>query len=759
MIKKFSLLSFITLTTFFGFSQENKNWRGYFSYNQVKEISETPTGVVVASENALFYKNTSSENLSTFSTVDGLSGQEITSVYYSSATEKTIVGFKNGLLQIIDKNGVFNVVEILNKTSITSSSKSINHFNENQDRLYISCDFGISVFDLKQMKFLDSYFIGDAGTETSVIQTVILNDYLYAVTKTNGIKKVNLNNPAIVDYTQWELYQSGLWLGIQVFNNQIVLVNSDNKLILDNGTSQSIVAEESSPILKIKSTTNHLLVVTFNGISIYNKDFTKQSKSSTGDVYTCAHLTETDLYVGTQTNGIIQTSLNDLSSQTKILPDGPVKNTIFSLYSTSSKLWALYGDHTADYNPYPLDELGISSLVYRNGWDYIPYENLFGAKSLARMVAHPSDENKLYVASYFSGLLEINNGVATQLYDHTNSELESLFLKEDPSYVDVRINAPVFDAQGNLWVNNSYLEEGLKMMTPKGEWKSYSLKLSLDTSLPNSYGRMTIDKNGTKWLVTNKSGVVGFNEKLSESIRTKGITQGSKGNLPIFDARAVAVDQNNQLWIGTTKGLRVLPNVDSFMTQSSLNTNNIVILDDGLAQELLYEQFITDIYVDGANRKWIATADSGLFCVSFNGQKTLYHFTNSNSPLPSNSINDIEMNKDTGELFIATDKGMVSFMTNTTASKSNLDNVLVYPNPVRPNYQGMIHVSGLIDQCNVKITDITGNLVHQATAEGGTIQWDGTAFGQYKVASGVYLVFIVTEDGNSTQAKKIMIVR
>lgn len=758
MVKKFGLLLIIGFTTYFGFSQENKNWKGYFSYNRIKEIAETSNGIVVASENALFYKSSNSEKINTFSTIDGLSGEEITSVYYSSASKKTIVGFKNGLLQIIDSNGVFNVVEILNKTSIASSNKAINHFYENQDKLYISCDFGISVFDLKKMEFLDSYFIGDSGSETAILQTVIWNNYLYAVTRSSGVKRVNINNPAIVDYNQWELYQSGVWLGIQIFNNNLVLATSDNKLILDNGVSSNIVAEEQSTIKKIKSFTDYILVITTDKVSVYNKNFTKDFSVSEGNIYTCAHLIGTDLYMGTQEDGMIQTSLNNLSTHIEILPEGPKKNNIFSLYSTSSKLWALYGDYTSDYNPYPLDELGISSLVYRKGWEYLTYENLLGAKSLVSMVAHPSDENKLYVASYFSGLLEIKNGVATQLFDNTNSGLESLYIKEAPNYIDVRINAPVFDAQGNLWVNNSFLENGLKMMSPKGEWKSYSLKLALDTSLPNSYGRMTIDKNGTKWLVSNKSGVIGFNEKLNN--RVVGITDGStRGNLPVFDARAVAVDQNNQLWIGTTKGLRILPNVDAFMAKASLNTNNIVILDDGLAQELLYEQFITDIFVDGSNRKWIATADAGLFYVSFNGQKTIYHFTTINSPLPSNSINDIEMNQDTGELFIATDKGLVSFMTNTSASESNLDEVLVYPNPVRPNYQGMINISGLINQSNVKITDITGNLVHQATAEGGTIQWDGTAFGQYKVASGVYLVFVVTEDGNSTQVKKIMIIR
>ncbi len=145
-------------------------------------------------------------------------------------------------------------------------------------------------------------------------------------------------------------------------------------------------------------------------------------------------------------------------------------------------------------------------------------------------------------------------------------------------------------------------------------------------------------------------------------IRSKKITFGpDTGNLPTSDVRAIAIDNRNQLWIGTTKGLRVLSNVSNFQTENQLTTNSIIILEDNLAQELLYEQFITDIVVDGTNNKWIGTADSGLFLVSPNGQETLYHLTINNSPLPSNVINDIDINSSTGEVFIATDKGLVSF--------------------------------------------------------------------------------------------------
>jgi sugar lactone lactonase YvrE len=268
---------------------------------------------------------------------------------------------------------------------------------------------------------------------------------------------------------------------------------------------------------------------------------------------------------------------------------------------------------------------------------------------------------------------------------------------------------------------------------------------------------MVIDKNNTKWITSRQDGILGFNE--AGGTKFIKISDGSNGNLPVVTTQAIAVDNRGQLWIGTTSGLRILSSVDSFLTNTTLSTEAIIILEDGLAQELLFEQNITDIVVDGANNKWIATSDAGVFQVSPDGQKTLQHFTTTNSPLPSNTINDIEIDSITGEVYIATNKGMISFKGIATDASENLENVYIYPNPVRPEYTGTVKISGLLDKATVKITDIGGNLVHETTSEGGTIEWDTTAFSKYKVASGVYMVFISAKDGVETKVKKVMIIR
>ncbi len=422
-------------------------------------------------------------------------------------------------------------------------------------------------------------------------------------------------------------------------------------------------------------------------------------------------------------------------------------------------LWAVYGDYSKEYNPYPLDDLPVSNFSTNNGWENIPYEDLLGAKSISDLAINPTNQNQVYFSSYFSGLLKFEGSDKTIL-NNTNTGpngLESLILSPpDPTYIDIRINSPTFDKDNNLWVTNAFVERAIKVLRANGQWQSYSLDGISPTYSSGRYGSMAIDKNNTKWIPAYNEGIIAFNDQLNNKFI---VINFENGNLPDQVVNCVAIDNRNQLWIGTFKGLRILSSVDRFISENELTTTSIIIQEGDLAQELFYQQSILDIKVDGANRKWVSLADAGVFLVSPNGQQTIYRFTKNNSPLPSDNVNDIEIDDVTGEVFFATDKGLVSFLGVSTKSSDDLTNVYVYPNPVRPEFFGTVKIAGLTDKANVKITDIEGNLVFETTSEGGTIEWDTSAFGNYKVASGVYMVFVASQDGLDSTVKKIMIVR
>ncbi|MBP6181802.1 T9SS type A sorting domain-containing protein [Flavobacterium sp.] len=755
----FLLLLFIQM----GFAQSNLLWQGYFSYNEIKDISESTTAVFAASENALFSKDIVTSQIKTTNTIDGLSGETISALYHSATFNKTIVGYQNGLIIVINEadGTMLNVVDIINK-QLPSNIKKINHFMEFEGIVYVSCDFGIVQFNLATMQFGDTYFIGTNGAEIIVNQTTLFNGFIYAATN-NGIKRAAISNKNLVDFSQWETITAGNWFGITALGSDLFAVNTTGYIHRYNANTNSFTGylALSSPALDMRATAGYLIVTTVNSIYIYNSQMALVRQINTSQItentprFNCATIISDTVFIGTQENGLITTSLSLASVFENMTPIGPSRNNIFALQATSNSLWAVYGDYTVDYNPYELDNYGVSKFS-ATGWLNIPYEKVMGAKSMTRITVNPSNENEVYASSFFSGLLKIENDDPKILYNQTNSGLESLTFA-GPDYIDIRINGAAFDKSGNFWVTNSRIKNGLKVLKTTGQWQSYAMDNILNSAIDTNFGTIAIDKNGTKWLSTSRDGVIGFNESNN---KFKKITTGSDtGNLPIADVRVVAVDNRNQLWIGTTKGLRILSNVGSFQSDDQLTTNPIIILENNLAQELLYEQFITDIVVDGANNKWIGTADSGVFLVSSNGQETKYHFTTSNSPLPSNVINDIDINSVTGEVFIATAKGLVSFKGVSTAANDDLNNAYVYPNPVRPEYQGTVKIAGLLDKANIKITDIEGNLVHETTSEGGTIEWDTTAFGKYKVASGVYMIFISAQDGVETKVKKVMIIR
>lgn len=766
-MKKYFIALLFLIAIQIGFAQNNQLWKGYFSYNEIKDLSQSPTTFFAAAENALFSKNLNTNVLKTINTVDGLSGQTITAIHHSPTLNKTVIGYQNGLMIVINEadGSMLNVVDIISN-GVNQNLKRINHFMEDNGIVYVSCDFGIVQYNLATLGFGDTYRIGDGGAEIKVTQTAVFNGYIYAATA-NGIRRALITNPNLNDYNQWTALTGASWLSIESFGTELLAIANWGQMYRFNGVSFVPFLSYPIPPTDMRAAGGYLIVTTPNAVYTYNQSLALVVQINNTvipnmvPIFTCTTIINGTLYIGTLENGVITTTISNPSVFEYMNPDGPVRNNIFSINTTTDNLWAVYGDYTKDYDPNPLRFYGISK--YRdNQWLNIPYSEVHfpgkDANDLVRLTVNPANENQIFVSSYHSGLLKFENDVLTTHYTYDNSGLESLFDPLYPLYKSVRIEQSAFDKSGNLWMTNGLVANGIKVLKTDGQWQSHSITSAVSDFFGTRLGKMVIDKNQTKWICSIPQGLIGFNENAAVPFRK--IKMGADtGNLPSDDVRVATIDNKNQMWIGTTKGLRVLSSVDRFLSDDPLTTNPIIILENDLAQELLFQQFINDIAVDGANNKWIGTADSGVFLVSPNGQETIYHFTSSNSPLPSNIINDIDINGKTGEVFIATDKGMVSFKGTSTEASGDLSNVVVYPNPVRPEFEGTVKISGLLNKCNVKITDIGGNLVHEAIAEGGTIEWDTKAFGKYKVASGVYMIFISAQDGIETKVKKVMIIR
>lgn len=761
-MKRILILFLFVFSIQFSLAQSNLLWKGYFSYNEIKDVAQSESQFFAASENALFSKSTLTNLIKTTNTINGFPSQTISAIFHSPTFQKTLVGYENGLLVVVNENDgtILNVVDIINK-KIAPNIKKINHFNESNGIVYIACDFGIVQYNLATLQFGDTYFIGSNIPEIIVNQTAVFDGYIYAATLTEGLKRAEVSNPNLIDANQWVKISDGNFLGVTNFKTHLFTSKSSGEISKsENGTTFSNFGALLSPAaVDIRTSENRLVVTSPTSVFVYNDQLAltnqiNKSQITTENVtFSCGTVLNSTIYIGTTENGVITLKLNNPTNFEFISPNGPARNSIFSINANSSNLWATFGEYNQFVSP-RYRSFGFDKYTAGQGWKNVPFSKVDGAVDLVRLTVSPTNENKIFISSFHSGLLEFEDDQLTKHYTQTNSGLESIV----GNFVSVRIEQSAFDKEGNLWLTNGLVKNGLKVLKKNGQWQSFDAGSILGNPLGGRFTRLTIDKNSTKWICTLDDGLIAYNETYKNEF--KKINEASDDTpLPNNSVQAVAVDNRNQLWIGTRKGLRVISSVSSFLSEEPLKAYPIIIVEDGLPQELLYEQFITDIVVDGANNKWVSTTDAGVFLFSPNGQTTLYHFTTSNSPLPSNNVNDVDINQSTGEVFFATTKGMVSFKGTAISESKDLSNVIVYPNPVRPEYSGTVKITGVLDKANIKITDIEGNLVYEVISEGGSIEWDTTAFGKYKVATGVYMIFISAQDGIETKVKKVMIIR
>lgn len=750
------ILSFLFLSfTLFSFSQQ-KLWKGYFSYNEITDVCLSDTKVYSSTKNSVFNKDISTNIMTTFTSVNDVKPDEITAIFQTS-NNHTLIGNKNGLIVLIKPDGsTLNKVDIITDVPVPANSKKINDFYEFNGKVYVSTQYGITVIKLSNFEIESNFYIGNSGEFLDVLQTTVLNGEIFAVTRTQGIKKATLSNPFLYDFSQWSVFNSSGWLSIVTFNNQLVAMSTNGFTYRFVGNTAQQFSQQVASGLKLRTDATYLTISATGQILVYNQSFSLVSMVNQipnfPDSFTCAITKNDTLYIGTSKKGLFETTVINPTVFTNISPNGPIEDYAFKVTKTTNDLWLTHGSYDRTYDP-DLKLQGISIFNKNSGWTPIPSSTLQGAVSLGAIVENPRNLTEVFVCSGHDGLLKFTNKTNLLIYDETNN-LESV--GGFPGYTSVRINGLKYDEDGGLWITNAFVNNGLKVLKSNNTWQSFNLSSVLQNATNERYGNIDIDKNGTKWVATFSNGLYGFNEKYNNKFI---VINETNGNLPSNDVRCVAVDNRNQLWIGTFKGLRIINSIDRFVTESELSATNIVIQEGDLAQELFFQQVIQDIKVDGSNNKWVSIADAGVFQVSPNGQTTIRRFTKENSPLPSNNVFDIEIDEVSGEVFFATDKGLVSYLGTSTRGDDNLENVYAYPNPVRPGYTGTVKISGLMDKVNLKITDIEGNLVFETTSSGGTVEWDTTAFGKYKVASGVYMVFVTSNDAAETTVKKIMVVR
>lgn len=752
------ILLFLTVLTInlIGNGQAIGEWATHTPGMKIISVDVMDNNIFAATPYDIFYYNTDDNSINRLSKVNGLSDIGISIVRYSKSADIMFVGYTNANIDIIDNQGnITNIPDIYNKYIL--GNKTINNVFFNDNYAYVCCGFGIVVIDLKRNEVKDTYIIGNNGSYLNVNDITVCNNVFYAATE-NGIYYADADNTNLADYSQWERFKNNLpnytknFSQIETFNGYIVANYSDNEHDTDelykiNDNSWEYFIEGQLYILSDLRVCDDMIIVTerrnrirvfdTNVECIYNFSITESFSTTYDKQRNC-------FWCGTPSNSLVRIYPN--GEKEGILFGGPFSDKVFSISASGNDVWVAAGGYTSTWAP----TWNHSGFSHYNGerWSFINNLNTSAFDTvfdITYVKTDPVNRNVFYAASYSKGFMVFENNKVKNIYDYHNSSLgKNLAL----NYTFV--TGFDFDSGNNIWIANSGADKMLSVWRRDGTWQSYNIGNG-----GGFIGNLMVDKNDIKWIYNRYGSITVFNGSTVKTVNTNAST----GNLP-GDVNCFATDNNGTVWIGTTNGVALFYDSRRIFSNSTYACSRILIpRNDGSGQAdyLLSGQTVLSIAVDGANNLWFGT-NNGVIHVSNDGQTTYNHFTVENSPLFSNTVKDIAIDDD-GNIYFATDKGIISYKGTASKGQEKNSNVIVYPNPVRPEHKGIVGIKGLVTDALVKITTTNGAFVTHLKAQGGQAIWDCTDINGNKVEPGIYLIFASDENGKETFATKVLIMR
>ena len=742
------------------------DWVLYPSYHNATYCQTAGDKVYVLASGALYSYNTSDEEVRVYDKINTLSDIDITHIEYCKDIKALVVVYSNANIDILfDDEEVYNITDFKNKSL---PDKKINGVDIQGTTAYISTVFGVVELDLEEYEFTNTYTTGlntyctylfngtlFCGTETGMYSCATDNNLL---DKNNWVKKNNYFTKAICELDGM-LYCYLDEYGIYSYNasNNIlkdVVYNHGEKYNAMYSNGKEIIASAKKKTTIITSPTD---------VTVYKNSNSNFILKDGNHFWDCKGY-----------NGIVKCIAKDgeiIVNSTSVTPDSPVRNYCeYMKFASDDKLLVAGGN--LNYFDITFYDGTLMEYDYSgNRWNNLPEDTIKQATGIPYLNLCAIDEDPAKPGHYFAGsfgygLYEFRNGKFVKHYSTHNSPLESV-IPTNTRFV--RIPSVKFDKEGNLWCVNTGTKNIVKVLKNDGTWCELYYKPieKLATMV-----EPVMDSRGWLWLKSLQGEAGIFCAKMngtpldssddeSKAWLNKFVNQDGI-SYDIYQVFALAEDREGQMWVGTNTGLFVIDNPKTFFNNGVFKQIKVPRNDGtGLADYLLSGTYIKSIQVDGANRKWIGTNDDGIYLISADGLETIHHFTTENSPLPSNSIVSIAINDRSGEVFIGTDKGIASYMSDATRPEEKLDenNIYAYPNPVKADYSGNIAIVGLTHDCNVKIVDTAGYLINEGTSNGGQYTWNGRNARGEKVASGVYYVLTYDSNGNEGLATKIVVIR
>lgn len=763
----FFLLFCIVLTSLKAQGVPIGHWRDHISYNQGVAVAVAGNRIYCATQSSLFYYNKGDNSVNRLTKINGLSDIGISTINYHDPTKTLVIAYENSNIDLLVNNRIINISDIRRKN--IPGKKNINRITFYDNHAYLSTGFGIVKIDLMRHEIRATYYIGFGGSHIEVFNVGQSDTHFFAATE-EGIYKAAKDAPNLAYFEYWNLdttlsaplakYKDVAYFGDRLFVIKVGPGNNNDTILYYENFAWHYLGDYFVNKVHNFHISNNRLAISYE---YYVKTFNKDLDMVRG-VWGYEGISARPRYAVVDENNAIWIADARLGlifyeweqSNRAIAPDGPLTNNAFKMHAEGNQLWVAPGLRNPSTWNNMWNQDGIFSFI-NESWSYINASvipALDTIHDIVNVIVDPLDNKRVYAASWRRGLLEFYDGQLVDIYTDINSPLGS-----SASVYWIGVSGLAFDSKNNLWITNSNVPNALSVKTRQGEWFTYDFSSLLSQ---NVIGDVVIDNFNQKWAIIGRGhGILVFNDNntldFTGDDKAKKLTTAiGNGNLPSNLVTALAVDRNGEVWVGTDKGIAVFYSPGNVFTNNNFDASQILVEFGGYYQYLLESETITAIAVDGANRKWIGTASSGVFLLSPDGTEQLLHFNEANSPLFSDIINDITISHESGEVFFGTAKGIVSYRGTATKGAEDFTDVYVYPNPVRPNYNGFIAIKGLVTDVDVKITDIAGNLVYATVAEGGQAIWSGRNLNGERVASGVYLIFCSDHDGSKTFVTKVL---
>lgn len=736
-------------------------WRTHFSYRDAFKLLNTPERIYCLTSGGLYYFNKTDNSINTLTTLNGLTRNDATAICHNPDNNTTIIGYTNGSIDIIKNGEAINLTDIARKINLVN--KRINNLYIVDELCYAAAGFGVVVFNYNTLNIKDTWYPGENGSQTNVNELLFNGNSVYAATD-NALLRVDINNfPA--HYSNWtsltHSFGQAQFVQLMQINSNIYCVYITNEtyhVARVNGSSLvEYSAIQPAEFIRMAIGNNRLYISKKNTIETYNLN--TQLLNTQNDMYNIADIapdSDGSLWMASQITGL-QVLRNGNTGY--YLVNAPYSNYSGNMVQAGDNLWVAGGTGSV---PNLYSYHGFYRFSDEKWTNYYNTSNGNKYPNISYLAVDPYDNDHIYGSAKQYGLVEFNNEQVINTYNTNNSELPAIDIQTSNTS-DIRIQVMKFDKQGNLWIVCRITSNPIVVLSPKGEWYKPQIQYPDFGSGDDLVMDLIIDEFNNKWLLMETAKLIIFREtdNTFEKFDQRIVQVSNQEGEAKSKAFCLNADTRNTIWVGTNEGpVRYYAQNDMYSSESIVGNQPKIPRNDGTpyADFLLSTVAVTDVETDGANRMWFATT-AGVFLISEDGQEQIKHFTIENSPLPTNNISSIGIQHKTGEVFFGTGQGIVSYRSNSTKGNNSFGDVYVFPNPVRPGYTGVITITGLAQNANVKITDISGNLVYETTALGAQASWDGYDVWGNKVNTGVYMVFCTNEDASETHVTKFVFVK